>query len=93
MAARPVSEKVNVGMGPVGLRTSDGGMARVEELREKIGGCIGWLIGGMGGERKKAGHDITEWGIQESVGVDKLLLNALGEIVRGIERGSMPGYS
>lgn len=86
MAARPPSPRPDVRVGAVGLRTSDGGMARVEDLREKIRGCIGWLIGEMDRGCKVNYDGVHQSTLEEDIGVNELLLKALAEIVRGMEK-------
>ena len=66
------------------LRTSDGGIGRVEELRDKIRPCIGWLIREMNAPSNKQDLAVNDERCIE-IGVDDILLRALGEIVRKSE--------
>lgn len=76
MAARPaLPHRAGGGGDRMVLRTSDGGLGRVEALRERVRGCVGWLVGelnGVGREGRGLGTDSE---------VDDVLLRALGEIV------------
>lgn len=82
LGASPVAARPQVSgsdSGTVGLRTSDGGLGRVEGVRDGVRSCIGWLVGEMNGSRGGRGL--------EGMGVDDVLLRALGDIVRKNEMG------
>lgn len=78
MAARP--QIANPTCDAFILRTSEGGIGRVEELRDSVRGCVAWLICGMGASGSDGdGHGYGErW---QEMRVDDILLRALGEIV------------
>lgn len=64
-------------------RTSEGGQARVEELRDRLRDGVGWLLGNGAGD----GVEDRE-GDGKRGGVDDVVLRALVEVVRVCEAGS-----